>query len=251
MEQTKISLVGAGPGDPDLLSIKAVKALQKAKVVLYDALVNIDILEYAPTAKKIFVGKRSGQHSLKQGDINYLIVKSAKKYGHTVRLKGGDPLIFGRGHEELEYIRNFNIETEIIPGLSSATSLPLLQEVPLTRRGISESFWVLTGTTKEEKLSSDLKLAAQSTATVVVLMGVKKLPLIVNELQNNNKGSLPIMIIQNGSRDDEKIILSNVDNILQRAKEEKLSTPAIIVFGQTVGLHPDYINVKVKSLCQV
>ncbi|MEX1382288.1 uroporphyrinogen-III C-methyltransferase, partial [Lutibacter sp.] len=171
----KVTLIGAGPGDPDLITVKGVKALQSAKVILYDALINRELLEYAPYAKKIFVGKRKGMHSFTQDKINELIVKSAFEYGNAVRLKGGDPFIFGRGSEEVEFIESFGIETEVISGISSAMAVPASQGISLTKRGISESFWVITGTTSERKLSTDVYLAAQSTATVVILMGMSKL----------------------------------------------------------------------------
>ena len=172
----KLTLVGAGPGDPDLITVKGMKAIASADVILYDALVDKDLLNYAKTdAIKIFVGKRGGKRSIKQEQINLLIVKYAYQYGSVVRLKGGDPFVFGRGHEELEYAENFGILTEIIPGITSAISVPALQGIPVTRRGISESFWVITGSTKEGRLSKDIELAAQSTATIVVLMGMNKL----------------------------------------------------------------------------
>ena len=169
--QPKLTLVGAGPGDPDLITVKAIQALGKADIILYDALVNKEILQYvAAGVKKIFVGKRSGKHSLKQEQINNLIVDLAFTYGNVVRLKGGDPFVFGRGYEEIEYADSFNIETEVIPGISSSVGVPGLAGIPVTHRGLSESFWVITGTTRTGELSRDIKLASQSTATVVILM---------------------------------------------------------------------------------
>ena len=146
----KLTLVGAGPGDPDLITVKGMKAIASADVILYDALVDKDLLNYAKTdAIKIFVGKRGGKRSIKQEQINLLIVKYAYQYGSVVRLKGGDPFVFGRGHEELEYAENFGILTEIIPGITSAISVPALQGIPVTRRGISAvSYTHLTLPTK-------------------------------------------------------------------------------------------------------
>lgn len=129
------TLIGGGPGDPELITVKGVKALLEAKVVLYDALIHTDLLNYVPkTSIKILVGKRAGAHSHTQDHINKLIVKYAKKYGSVVRLKGGDPFIFGRGREEIEYTQNFGIKCEVIPGLTSSTSLPALQGISLTTR---------------------------------------------------------------------------------------------------------------------
>ena len=243
----RISIIGAGPGDPELITVKALKRLKEANVILYDALTNKALLKEAPDAKKIFVGKRAGQQSISQTDINFALVQNAYAHGHVVRLKGGDPFIFGRGHEELEYIQSFAIEVEVIPGLSSSTAISTLHNVPLTKRGINESFWVITGTTKEGKLSGDIKLAASSTATVVILMGIKKLPLIRDIFLQEGQSSTPVMVVQSGSTQSEKIVLGNIDNILEKVKDRNIGTPGIIVIGETVGLHPQLINEKINS----
>lgn len=230
----KVTLIGAGPGDPDLITVKGVKALAKANVVLYDALINRELLEYAPTAKLIFVGKRKGLHSFSQDEINELIVKSAFEYGNAVRLKGGDPFIFGRGSEEIEYIESFGVETEVISGISSSMAVPASQGISLTKRGISESFWVITGTTSERKLSKDVYLAAQSTATVVILMGMSKLSEIVAIFKKFNKNEVPTAIIQNGTTKNEKLGFGTIDTIEDVVSQKKLSSPAIIVIGEVV-----------------
>lgn len=238
-----LSLVGAGPGDPELITLKGVKALKQADVVLYDALTHPDLLNYAPAKSlKISVGKRAGQHSLKQEEINELIVKNALEYGHVVRLKGGDPFVFGRGYEEIEYAENFGIETSIIPGLSSATSLAGLKKIPLTNRGMTESFWVLTGTTSCHQLSEDIKIAAQSTATLVILMGVNKLSEITEIFIQNGKRNLPVAIIQNGSLENEKMLIGTIETIVENAAKKGLSTPAVIVVGEVVSLSPEFLN---------
>lgn len=243
-----LSLVGAGPGDPDLITLKGVKALQAADVILYDALANPALMEYAPTdAEKIFVGKRAGHHRLSQDEINELIVQKALQGNHVVRLKGGDPFVFGRGHEEMEYARPFGIETTIVPGISSSLAVPALQEIPLTHRGISESFWVMTATTKEGKFSDDIAIAAQSTATVVILMGMRKLPQIVAAFLQQDKGDLPVMIVQNGSRPNEQKVISDIHNIEEQVAATGISTPAIIVVGEVVGLHRELCESLVLS----
>ena len=240
-KKPSITLVGAGPGDPELITIKALKALENADVVLYDALSNPVLLDFAPkSAELVFVGKRSGEKSLKQSEINQLMVKYAYAFGHVVRLKGGDPLIFGRGYEEMEYARLFGIEPQVVPGISSSTSLAALQGVPLTSRGFSEGFWVITGTTKAEKLSIDIELAAQSNSTVVILMGIKKLPEIVRQFQAHNKGHIPAMVVQSGSLPEEKVALGTVNTIFEKVVEQGIGTPGIIVIGETVGLHQEY-----------
>ncbi|PKP09060.1 MAG: uroporphyrinogen-III C-methyltransferase [Bacteroidetes bacterium HGW-Bacteroidetes-3] len=230
----KVTLVGAGPGDPELITVKGAKALKEANVVLYDALINRELLKYAPTAKKIFVGKRKGMHSHSQDEINELIVKSAFEYGHVVRLKGGDPFVFGRGAEEIDYIESFGIETEVISGISSAMAVPASQGITLTKRGIAESFWVITGTTSNRKLSNDVFLAAQSTATIVILMGMSKLSEIVAIFKKFNKENVPTAIIQNGTTKNEKIGVGTIDSILEVVETQKLSSPAIIVIGEVV-----------------
>lgn len=240
-KNTRVSLVGAGPGDPELLTIKGWKALQSADVVLYDALASTELLEIAPShVPKIYVGKRAGQHSFTQEEINYKLAQAAQKYGHAVRLKGGDPFIFGRGYEEYNYLRRMNIPVEVVPGLSSSTSLASLQGVPLTSRGFSEGFWVITGTTKSGKLSEDIYLAAQSTATVVILMGIRKLAQIATLFSAQGKGHIPAMVVQSGSTPDEKLALGTVDTIVDEVAAKGIGTPGIIVIGKVAALHEQY-----------
>lgn len=242
-KQPKLTLVGAGPGDPDLITVKGIKALKSANVVLYDALLDNALLEYAkPEAIKIYVGKRGGTKYKSQAEINQLIVEAAFEHGHVVRLKGGDPFVFGRGHEELDYAKAFGLETAIVPGISSIIAVPELQEIPVTKRGRAESFWVITGTTKEGRLSKDLDLAAQSTATVIVLMGMKKLPEIVRLYTSLGKSEMPIAIIQNGSNKNEKIGIGTIENIEQIAEEKQLGSPAIIMIGEVVLEHPSQLE---------
>ncbi|MEM6632459.1 MAG: uroporphyrinogen-III C-methyltransferase [Bacteroidota bacterium] len=237
----KLTLVGAGPGDPELISIKGVKALQEADVILYDALVHPELLTYAkPECSCTYVGKRAGHHSMKQGEINRLIVSSAFSHGHVVRLKGGDPFIFGRGHEEMEYAQSFGIEVAVVPGISSVTAIPATQEIPLTRRGISESFWVVTATTKTGELSRDLALAAQSTASIVILMGMRKLSEIVALFKENGKSDQPIMIVQRGTMEDEKVCIATIADIEEKARIHRMGTPALILIGDIVALHRQY-----------
>lgn len=233
--QPKVTLVGAGPGDPDLLTLKGVKALAEANVVLYDALANQAIMNYAPkSAIRVFVGKRKGAHSYSQDQINQLIVDNALTYGNVVRLKGGDPFIFGRGSEEIEFVESFGIPTFVVPGISSAIAVPANQGISLTKRGISESFWVITGTTTERNLSADIALAAKSSATVVILMGMSKLAQIVSLFQNESKGETPIAIIQNGTMTNEKVGIGTINTIQEIVAGNKLSNPAIIVIGEVV-----------------
>lgn len=235
ISQPKLTVVGAGPGDEELITLKGVAALADADVILYDALVNEALLKYAnKNAELIFVGKRKGCYSYHQEQINELIVSRAFSFGHVVRLKGGDPFIFGRGAEEMEYAAKAGVEVAMVPGISSSLAVPAYQNIPLTKRGSSESFWVITGTTKEHQMSNDIELAAKSNATVVVLMGMSKLAEIVQSFINEDKQELPVAIIQNGTTPEEKIGVGKVRNIVAITKEKRLSNPAIIVFGEVV-----------------
>jgi uroporphyrin-III C-methyltransferase len=230
----KVTLVGAGPGDPELLTLKAVKALQNAKAVLYDALVNEEILSHAPNAIKLFVGKRKGCHSYMQDQINDLLVAYALRYGHVVRLKGGDPFVFGRGREEMNHLSQAGILSEVVPGISSALSVPASNGIPVTHRKVAQSFWVLTGTTTNHKLSEDVELSAQSKATVVILMGMIKLQEIVTIFTKHGKAEIPVAIIQNGTKENERRAIGTISNIEKKVAERNLSLPAIIVIGEVV-----------------
>ena len=241
VKEPRITLVGAGPGDADLITVKAIKALKTANVVLYDALVNEELLEYAPqTATKVYVGKRSGDHTFSQDAVNKLLVDYAVNYGHVVRLKGGDPFVFGRGFEELDYAASCNIPATVIPGISSAIGVPELQNIPVTHRGLSESFWVVTGTTSSGKTSNDLYEAARSKATVVVLMGIHKLAEIAEIFKKEGKNNLPVAVIQSGTTANEKVAIGIVDTIVDAVAENNITSPALIVLGEVVSLHPKF-----------
>jgi uroporphyrin-III C-methyltransferase len=241
----KLTVVGAGPGDVDLITVKAIKVLKTADVVLYDALVNEELLDYInPDAEKVFVGKRRGCYKYQQEQINELIVTRAKSNGHVVRLKGGDPFIFGRGAEEMEYAAGFGLEVDVVPGISSSLAVAAYQNIPLTKRGSAESFWVITGTTKEHKISNDIRLAAKSNATVVILMGMSKLPQIVRLFQAESKNKLPVAIIQRGTTAQEKLGIGTVDTIENIVKVRDLKNPAIIVFGEVVKHRQTIIDIK-------
>jgi uroporphyrin-III C-methyltransferase len=231
----KLTVVGAGPGDVELITLKAIKAIESADVILYDALINEELLEYASKdAEVVFVGKRKGCYAFQQDQINELIVIKAKEKGHVVRLKGGDPFIFGRGTEEIEYAESFGLETYVVPGISSVSAVPAYRGISLTKRHTSESFWVITGTTKNHQLSEDVALAAKSTATVVILMGMAKLEEIVNIFSAENKQDTAVAIIQEGTTANEKVGIGTIGTIQQIVEENKLTSPAIIVIGDVV-----------------
>lgn len=232
-----LSLVGAGPGDPELITLKAIKAIQSAAVILYDALANDALLSYAhPSAIKTFVGKRFGCHALSQQAINDLIISQAHQHGHVVRLKGGDPFVFGRAQEEIEAASAAGISVSIVPGISSAIAVPAMQMIPLTCRGYNESFWVTTGTTRTGELSGDIAIAATSSATVVILMAMNKLEKIMDIFRQAGKSDTPVAIIQDGTTCREKMITGTVKDIFFKAQYAGLGNPAIIVVGEVVRL---------------
>lgn len=235
VKKPRLSLVGAGPGDPELITVKALRTLETADAVLYDALVSSEVIEYIPKGVPSFcVGKRAGEHSFSQDTINELIVQFANRYGHVVRLKGGDPFVFGRGSEEIAYAKEFGIEAAIIPGISSALAVPASMGIPVTARGISESLWIVTGTTRQGTISADIKLAAQSTATIVILMGLQHLREIMDVFANAGKETLPVAIIQNGTLSTQQSVVGEVSTIVECMKDSTIAAPAIIVVGEVV-----------------
>ncbi|HBT10507.1 MAG: uroporphyrinogen-III C-methyltransferase [Leeuwenhoekiella sp.] len=242
----KLTVVGAGPGDVELFTLKGIRALESADVVLYDALVNPELLEYATNAELIFVGKRKGCYAYQQEQINDLIIARAKSHGHVVRLKGGDPFIFGRGAEEMQVAAAAGLEVAVVPGISSSLAVPAYQNIPLTKRGSSESFWVITGTTKAHKISNDIKLAAQSSATVVILMGMSKLAEITALFRESGKKDTPVAIIQDGTTSKERIGVGTVDTIEMVVQELKLTNPSIIVIGEVVKHREQLLNLQLE-----
>ncbi len=235
-----VTLVGAGPGDPDLITLKGVKALQAADVVLYDALVDDVLLDHVPDkAVKVFVGKRASNHHYSQEQINQLVVQYALSHGHVVRLKGGDPFVFGRGHEEKAHAEAFGIPVEVVPGLSSATSLATHDGIPLTKRGVNESFWVVTATTRSGRLSNDVPLVAASSATAVILMGTRKLERITEIFRLEGKGVVPVAVIQNGTRSDQQKVTGTVNTIARKVREAGIGAPAVILIGESIGYDPE------------
>ncbi|MGR3809818.1 uroporphyrinogen-III C-methyltransferase [Jiulongibacter sp. NS-SX5] len=230
----KLTLVGAGPGDPDLITLKAVKALASADVVLYDHLANHALLEHcSEAAELIYVGKRGHKRGISQDQINELILEKALEKGHVVRLKGGDPFIFGRGGEEVNYAAKHNIPSSYIPGISSINAIGM-SGIPLTDRNCSDGFWVITGHKKDKSLSTDIRNAARSNATLVILMGMSKLSEIAQEMISAGKGDTPAAIIQNASSENEIKVKGKAGELVMMAEENGLSNPAVIVIGEVV-----------------
>jgi uroporphyrin-III C-methyltransferase len=232
----KLTLVGAGPGDPELISVKGLKAIQKATVILYDALVSSELLKEAPQGcRLVYVGKRKGRKEFAQEEINKLLVFYATRFSDVVRLKGGDPYVFGRGHEELEYAMKHGVAVNVISGISSAISAPAAAGIPLTRRGLNESFWVITGTLSNGSMSNDIALAAKSSATVVVLMGLSHLKDIAALFQKERSASEPMAVISKATTPEQMVVTGTAFDIAARAQQREIASPAVIVIGKVVG----------------
>ena len=205
--------------------------------------------------KKIFVGKKAGNHAYSQDEINIMIVKYAFSHGNVIRLKGGDPFVFGRGHEELEYAKSYNIEAEVIPGISSAIAVPELQHIPLTCRGIAESFWVITAVTSDGTISKDMYKAAYSDATIVILMGTAKINEIVEIFTAAGKSNTAAAVIESGSLPEEKIIVASVINIADEIDRKNIKSPAVIIVGDVVKQHllykKEYVNTQYEKMHRI
>ena len=237
----KVYLVGAGPGETELLTLKAKRLLETAEVVVYDYLAHVSLLDYAKKAEKIYVGKTAGRHTLSQTEINALLVKKAKEGKTVVRLKGGDPFIFGRGGEEAEELARAGIPFEIVPGITSAIAVPAYAGIPLTHRAFASSVAFITGHEDPTKTNSSIRWEhlAKGVDTLVFLMGVGRLPFIVEQLRRYGRSKeTPVAIIRWGTLPQQQTILGNLGNIIEKAKEAQLKPPAIIVVGEVVQLRP-------------
>ncbi|VXB46596.1 Uroporphyrinogen-III C-methyltransferase [Maribacter litoralis] len=250
LEKTaKVSLVGAGPGAKDLITIRAMKVLNQADIVLYDALISDELLsEIRTDIPRVFTGKRCGKHSHTQDEINELIVRYAFEYGHVVRLKGGDPFVFGRANEEIEYVESFGIPVSVVPGITSAIAAPSSQGIPMTKRGVSSSFWVMTATKRDGSFSQDLQFAAKSSTTMVILMGIRKLKEIVEEVSKYRGLMTPIAVIQNGTTTHEKCYVATLNTLNTISGEIDITQPGIIVIGDVVADHPSFFEEEVQRI---
>jgi uroporphyrin-III C-methyltransferase len=229
----KVYIIGAGPGDPDLLTLKAVRALERADVVLYDRLVTAEVLKLCPPkATLIYVGKSHGEQRF-QDRINSTLLNLAKENKVVVRLKGGDPFVFGRGGEEWAFLNAHGIAVEVVPGLSSALSLPSLAGIPLTYRGISASFAVIAGHRQE---GAELNLAAVARVeTLIILMGVNERRKIAQRLiEHGRPPDEPVAFIENGARPAERVITSELVSVAEGRVE--VHPPAVWIIGKVVNL---------------
>jgi uroporphyrin-III C-methyltransferase len=237
----KVYLVGAGPGDPELITVKGMELLKKADTIIYDRLgAGGELLKHAkPGAEMIYVGKKSGEHTIGQEKINQILVKKAMEGKLVVRLKGGDPFIFGRGGEEVMHLVKHGIEYEIVPGITSPIALPALAGIPLTDRRYSSSFTVVTGQMAKDK-KKKVGYAGLRADTVIILMGVKNLPYIIKEMLKSRKAETPVAIIEKGTTSKERTIITTLGEAAEVAKRENVKPPAVTVIGEVVKLRKEF-----------
>ena len=238
-EPGTVYLVGAGPGDPGLLTVKALALLESCDTVVYDYLVNPDVLGHVPeSAERIYVGKVGGGRSTPQPQINRLLIQHARARKRVVRLKGGDPFLFGRGGEEAEALVEAGIPFEVVPGISSALAVPAYAGIPLTHRGLSSSVVVTTGARGADGMFEGRTLAQLATAdTIVVLMGVAHLRDIANELMNSGRsGKTPAAVIRWGTYNGQQTITGTLDSIAVQVARAGMRAPAVIIIGEVVRL---------------
>ena len=238
-----VTLIGAGPGDPELITLKAVKALNTADVVIYDRLANDEILKHAPkSAKLIYVGKKAGEHYKKQDEINQIIIDNANNFNNVIRLKGGDPFVFGRGGEEILELIKHNIDFNIIPGVTSAIGAPTSLGLPVTHRAVATSFTIVTGhedpTKKEKQVKWDY-----TADTLIILMGIGNIKANTEEIMKHRSPDTPACVIENGTLPNEHIIFGTLDNI---AKKE-IKTPAILIIGDVIEIYKKIYKFKDKQ----
>ncbi len=236
----RVFLVGAGPGDPGLATLRAVRCLEQADVVLYDRLVDPALLEHAPPgAELVYVGKRSADHTVPQPGINELLVEHARRGLFVVRLKGGDPFIFGRGGEEALALHEAGIPFEVVPGVSSGYGVPAYAGIPVTHRGLTSHVTFVTGHEDPDKKAAEIDWdrLASDVGTLVVFMGVKNLPTVVEELKKRGRsGDTPIALIRYGTMPAQRTVVGVLDDIVEKVAAAKLRPPAITVIGDVVSL---------------
>ncbi len=241
MTHTKIGkayIVGAGPGRADLITVRGLRLLRQAEVVIYDRLVGQDLLaEIPPTAEQVFAGKRPGRHTLEQAEINRLLVERVRAGKQVVRLKGGDPFVFGRGGEEALALRLAGLPYEIVPGVTSALAAPAYAGVPVTHRGLGASFTVVTGHECKESSGVDWSILARM-PTLVVLMGVRRIRTIAGELMAAGRSpDTPSIAVSHGVTDRQKVVRARLMDLPDAMEAAALPAPAVIVIGEVAGLH--------------
>ena len=235
----EVYLVGAGPGDPDLLTFRALRLMQKADVVVYDRLVSPEILELVRRdAEKIYVGKAKSKHTIPQDEINSLLAKEALAGNRVVRLKGGDPFIFGRGGEELETLIEHGVSFQVVPGITAASGAASYAGIPLTHRDHAKSVVFATGHLQDNSINLNWQGLAQPDQTIVFYMGLTGLPIICEQLVRHGlAATTPIAMVQSATTPDQKVVTGTLENIQNKAKAANIKPPALIIVGSVVSLH--------------
>lgn len=248
-KQGKVFLVGAGPGDPELITVKGYHAIKEADVILHDALIHPHLVfEVNPLAEKIFVGKRNGKHSINQETIHSILIEEVKKGRQVVRLKGGDPFIFGRGGEEADALAEKNIPFEVIAGVTAGIGAAAGYGIPLTHRDEADKTLFITGHQCDQRGNHNWKQLADLDATLVFYMGLKNLPVIVKGLTDNGKSTeTPLAIIQNATLPQQQMLVSTLSGIKNELIKQRVKTPAVIIIGEVVS-HYEKIQDCVESL---
>ena len=255
MKYGKVYIVGAGPGDPDLITVKALKRIKFADVIVYDRLINDDLLSYSKKdCEKIFVGKESGYHPIKQESIIEILIKKSKLGLDVVRLKGGNPFVFGRGSEEAVALRKAGIEFEIIPGITSGLSAPIYSGIPITQRGLITQCVLITAHECPDKPETQVdweKLATLKNANLVIYMGASRIERICHELiKYGMDPAMPAAVIENGTMPDQRTVTARLDKIAEEFTKENFHPPVIIMISPTVALRDDinwYEKIKISD----
>lgn len=234
-----VYLIGSGPGDPELITLKAINALKKADVVIYDRLANEEILKYSSNAKLIYVGKKAGEHYKKQPEINEILIKEAKENENVVRLKGGDPFVFGRGGEEVLELVKEGIDFEVIPGVTSAIGIPTRMGLPVTHRAVSTSLTIVTGHEDPTKEAKQVKWD-YTADTLIILMGIGNITENTAEIMKYRDKNTPACVIENGTTENEKVIFGTLENISQK----EINTPAILIIGNVIDVYKEIKGIK-------
>ena len=237
----RVYLVGAGPGDPELLTLRAVRLLQQAQVVVYDHLVSSAVLEFvSPKAQRIYAGKRRNEHTLRQEEINTLLISLATQGKQVVRLKGGDPFIFGRGGEELQALAARGIDFEVVPGVTAASGVASYAGIPLTHRDYAQSCIFVTGHLKNGTADLDWPSLVRLNQTVVIYMGLGGLPEICRQMMAHGAApNLPIAVVQDGSIASQKVVTGTLTDMPDRVARAGLKSPCLTIIGNVVKLHDE------------
>jgi uroporphyrin-III C-methyltransferase len=238
-QRGRVYLVGAGPGDPELLTLRAVRLLGQADAIVYDNLVSPAVLDFvAPDAERIYAGKRRNEHTMRQEQINLLLVKLAREGKHVVRLKGGDPFIFGRGGEELQVLAEHGIDFEVVPGITAASGVSSYSGIPLTHRDHAQSCLFVTGHLKDGSADLDWEALVRPRQTVVIYMGLNALADICRQLiKHGAPASRPIAVVQHGTIATQQVLTGTLADLPQRVLESGFTSPSLIIVGDVVQLH--------------